>query len=176
MAQEEKKQTKAKQQEKKQKSEPKAKKPETEDYHESLIRIFGYDIPGSKNIYTGLTKIKGISWAISNVACTKLKIPHTKRIVELSKDEIAKIETFLKNLEISDYMKNRRNELETGKTSHKFGADLDMVRDFDIKRLKKIKSYKGVRHTYRLPVRGQRTRSHFRSQSTTKIVRKPKKV
>ena len=39
-----------------------------------------------------------------------------------------------------------------------------MKREFDIKRMKKIKSYKGARHSAGQPVRGQRTRSHFRSR------------
>ena len=59
-------------------------------------------------------------------------------------------------------MKNRRSDPETGVTSHLYGSDLDMKKEFDIKRMKKIKSYKGIRHTMKLPVRGQRTRSHFR--------------
>lgn len=146
-----------------------------EDQGEMLIRIFGYDVPDSKNIYTGLTRIKGISWSISNAVCLKLNIPHSRKISELSKQDIAKIEDFLKNLEILEFLKNRRLDLETGKTSHNYGSDLDIIRDFDIKRLKKIKSYKGIRHTQKLPVRGQRTRSHFRNKTgKTKVRRSPK--
>jgi small subunit ribosomal protein S13 len=39
---------------------------------------------------------------------------------------------------------------------------LDLSRDFDIRRMKKIRSYKGWRHATGQPVRGQRTKSHFR--------------
>mgnify|MGYP003994385531 CR=1 FL=1 len=46
--------------------------------------------------------------------------------------------------------------------SWKVGIDLKLRKEFDIKRLKKIKSYKGVRHNYNLPVRGQRTKANFR--------------
>ena len=42
------------------------------------------------------------------------------------------------------------------------GTDLELQTEFDIKRMKKIKSYKGVRHSAGQPVRGQRTKSHFR--------------
>lgn len=162
----------------KQKSELKEKaKPERkqeEDMNEVLVRIYGYDIPGSKKIYAGLTRIKGISWTISNAIRLKLGIPMTKRISELSKDEIKKIEDFMDNIDIPDFLKNRRNDRETGETSHLYGTDLDIKRDFDIKRLKKIKTWKGVRHAYGQPVRGQRTKSHFRKKTGSVSVMKRK--
>lgn len=139
-----------------------------EEEPETLIRIIGYDIPGSKNIYTGLTKINGISWAISNAICVKLNIPMMKKISELTKDDIQKIEKFVKELPIPVFLKNRRFDHETGETTHYFGTDLDMKREFDIKRLIKMRSYRGVRHAAKQPVRGQRTRSHFRSRENKK--------
>jgi len=157
-------------------AEQKTKQPEKkEEEHETLVRILGYDISSSKNIYVGLTKIKGVSWAISNAVCSKLGYQRSKRISELSKNEIKKIEDFLKKLPIFDFLKNRRFDRETGETSHYFGTDLDLKRDFDIKRLKKIKSNKGVRHAAGLPVRGQRTRSNFRKVGRAVGVAKKKK-
>jgi len=140
------------------------KKPAEEEYSEMIIRVMGYDLPGSKSIYTALTRIKGISWSISNAVCLKLNYPKSKKISELTKDELKNIESFLKELPIYDFLKNRRLDPETGKTGHNFGTNLEITRDFDIKRMKKIKSYKGIRHTAKLPVRGQRTRSHFRTR------------
>ena len=139
---------------------------------ESLVRIAGYDIPGSRNVYAGLTRIKGVSWSMSNATCLLLEIPKNKKISELSKEDIKRIEDFIKNPQISDFMKNRRTDFEAGETKHYTGTDLDMRRDFDIRRLKKIRSYKGVRHTAGLPVRGQRTRSHFRKKGQAVRVKK----
>lgn len=150
------------------------KKPEQREEHETLVRIMGFDIPGSKNIYAGLTRIKGVSWAISNAACINLGFPKAKKIVELSKPEIQKIEKFLHELPIYDFLKNRRTDIETGVTSHFYGADLDMKREFDIKRLRGIKSYRGIRHALKQPVRGQRTRSHFRTKGRAMGVKKKK--
>jgi len=141
------------------------KKGREETFSEALVRISRHDIPASKKLYAGLTRVKGVSWGISNVVCLKLGIDRTKKIGELSKDEIAKIEAFLKNPDIYDFMKNRRTDRETGETKHYIGVELDMKKDFDIRRLKKIRSYKGVRHMAGQPVRGQRTRSHFRKNS-----------
>ena len=137
---------------------------EEERETEVLIRIFGYDIPGSRNILAGLTRIKGISWGISNAVCLKLKIPKNKKISELTKAEIQEVETFLKNLDIPKFMKNRISDEETGESLHLYGTDLDLKKEFDIKKMRKIKSYKGVRHSANLPVRGQRTRSNFRNK------------
>jgi small subunit ribosomal protein S13 len=154
--------------------------PKEESLDEVLVRIAGYDIPGSKKLLPGLTRIKGVKWVISNATCKILKLSPTKKVAELTKDEISKIEAFLKNPTIQDYLKNRQNDIETGKTNHFIGSDLDMKKDFDIRRLKKIRSYKGVRHTAHLPVRGQRTRAHFRKKgqavSVTKKGAKGKKT
>ena len=146
-----------------------------EDKNEMLVRIMGNDIIGSRNFYTGLTKIKGVSWSISNAACIGLGIPRNKRISELSKDEIAKIEKFLKEMPVADFLKNRRTDIETGESRHFIGSDLDIKKEFDIKRLKEIKSYRGIRHSAKLPSRGQRTRSHFRTKGKAMGVKRNKK-
>ncbi len=170
-----KKEEKPQQKEKKQqekKPEVKEKPKKEEIAYESLVRIFGYDIPGSKNIYTGLTRIKGISWTLSRAICVGLAIPISKKISELTKPEIAQIESFLEKLPVPDYLKNRRNDLETGETKHLLGTDLEITKDFDIKRLRKMKSYRGLRHGLGQPVRGQRTRSHFRKKKTATVGKK----
>lgn len=151
------------------------KPPVQEEEQEMLIRIMGFDIAGSKNVYTGLTRIKGVSWAISNAACLKLGIPKSKKIADLSKDDIKKIEEFLTKLDIYPFMKNRISDPETGEETHIFGHDLNMKKSFDIKRMRKMKSYKGVRHGSNLPVRGQRTRSNFRKKGLAVGVKKKKK-
>lgn len=140
------------------------KVPYKEEEREYFIRIYGYDIPGNKNIFVGLTKIKGISWSISNFICKKLELDRTVKVADLGKDVIARIEKSLESLEIPSYMKNRRADYNTGEDKHLLANNLDMQKEFDIKRMKKIKSYKGMRHAYGQPVRGQRTRSHFRKK------------
>ncbi len=156
----------------KQEDKAEKKKPQQEALPELLVRIYGYDIPGSKNIYTGLTNIKGVSWSISNAVCYRLGYSKSKKISDLSKEEIKKIEAFLPQIVIPDFLKNRRIDPETGITKHYYGPDLDMKREFDIKRLRNIKSYRGIRHALKLPVRGQRTRSHFRTKHASKAIKK----
>lgn len=137
-------------------------RPEEKKVEEKLIRIAGQDMPSKKSVYSGLTLIKGISWSFSNGICKVLGIDRKKIIDDLSKEEIKKIEELIGNPSLPSFLKNRRKDLQSGEDKHLNGADLDLQKEFDIKRLRKIKSYKGARHGAGLPVRGQRTRSNFR--------------
>ena len=56
----------------------------------------------------------------------------------------------------------RCEDYETGVDKHLLGTDLDVTQENDIKRLKKIKAYRGIRHIHGQPSRGQRTKSNFR--------------
>lgn len=139
---------------------------------ETLIRILSTDIPGNKNIYTGLTRIKGVSWTFSNAICKALGIDKKRKISSLTKEEIAKISDFIKNPQLPEFVMNRRKDFETEKQGHLVGTDLELKKDFDVKRLRKIKSYKGWRHATGQPVRGQRTRSHFRKNKALGVAKK----
>jgi len=146
-----------------------------EEEFETVVRIAGYDLPGSKNIYTGLTRVKGISWAVSNAVCHYLNLPKNKKVSELSKEDLKRIEDFFEKLStIPGFLQNRRLDIDSGQTSHYIGSDLDIKREFDIKRMREVKSYKGIRHSAKLPVRGQRTRSHFRNRGQTLGVKRKK--
>lgn len=127
-----------------------------------IVRILSKDIEGNTSLYPSLTKIKGISWSFANAVCQKLGISKTKKVGELTPEEIKKIEAFVKNPDLPNYLINRRNDLETGEDKHLQGTDLELRKDFDVKRLKQIKSYRGFRHMTGLPMRGQRTKSNFR--------------
>lgn len=131
-------------------------------YSEKVIRILAKDIEGNSTVYSGLTRIKGISWSFSNAICKILKIEKTRKIGSLSEDEIKKITEFVKNPKLPLYILNRRKDFETGKDKHLVNNELELKKEFDIKRLKKIKSYRGFRHMSGLPLRGQRTKSNFR--------------
>ncbi len=131
-------------------------------YGEKLVRILSEDIEGGMKLYAGLTKIKGISWGIANAVCHSLKMDKNKLVGSLTPEEIKKISDFIKRPKIPAYLLNRRKDFETGENRHLSGTDLELQREFDIKRLKKIKSYRGLRHAAGQPVRGQRTKSHFR--------------
>ena len=132
------------------------------EYEERIVRILSRDIEGKMKIYPGLTKIKGVSWALANAVCKVLNLDKDRKIGSLTEEEIKKISEFIKDSKLPSHLHNRRSDFETGENKHLTGGDLELRTDFDIKRLKKIKSYRGYRHMSGLPSRGQRTRSNFR--------------
>jgi ribosomal protein S13 len=77
-------------------AEPKQKKGRPDEhYAETLVRIYGKDIPGEKPVYVGLTYIKGISWAVSNAICHILNFNKRMKISEMTKEQVDKLESFL---------------------------------------------------------------------------------
>ena len=145
--------------------------------NERIVRILSKDIEGGMTLYAGLAKIKGISWAFSNALCKSVGIDKKKKISALSEEEIKKISDFAKNPKVPVYFMNRRRDRETGEDKHLIGVDLDLIKEFDIKRLKQIKNYRGVRHSLGLPVRGQRTKGNFRPHKMKGVgIKKKKKI
>ena len=144
--------------------------------HITLVRVLGRDIRGDIKIGSALTNIRGISWAFSNAVCKILKLDKGKRVQDYSKEELGKIEAFIKNPEVPAFLKNRRHDFDDGEDKHVGGADLKLRTEFDIKRMRKIRSYKGSRHAVGLPVRGQRTRSNFRRNRKPSVAAAKKKV
>lgn len=142
----------------------------------SLVRVLGKDIRGDIRIKSALTKINGISWAVSNAVCKILELDESRKIQDFSKDELARIEDFMKAPELPAFLKNRRHDLDTGDDLHISGMDLKLRKEFDLKRMKKIKSYKGLRHNVGLPVRGQRTKGNFRRNRKPSVAAAKKKV
>jgi len=140
-----------------------------------IIRIAGTDIKGEKQLFQSLLKIKGVGGVLANAICKIHGFDRNRKVGTLNPEEIKKIEDTLKNpakFGIPPWILNRRRDLETGENRHLIGVDLTFVQQQDIKRMINIKSYKGVRHMYGLPVRGQRTRSSFRKGRSVGVVRK----
>jgi small subunit ribosomal protein S13 len=152
------------------------KKEKPERYEEkkeysSLIRILQTDIPGNKKLIAGLSYIKGVSWSIANATCKLLKLDPNIKLKDLTKEHIDKITNFLNSPDsLPRFLMNRRKDFESGRDSHLITSALDMTKEFDIRRLKKIRSYRGLRHATGQPTRGQRTKSHFRSRKKNKSI------
>jgi len=145
-------------------------------YEDRIVRILSKDIEGKMKIYPGLTKLKGISWSLANAVCKNLKLDKNRRVGSLTNEEVKKISDYIKKLQVPEFLKNRRKDPESGQKRHLVGIDLELQKEFDIKKLKKIKSYRGYRHASGLPVRGQRTRGNFRkNKGKAGIKRKTKK-
>ena len=130
-----------------------------------IVRLVSADLDGSKPIRQALLKIKGVSHSMINAVCIQLKINKDKKVGLLSDEEIKKLENGIKNpqeIKIPSWMLNRKKDHDTGEDKHLSGIDLKLRKEFDMKRLMKMKSRRGLRSSVGLPVRGQRTRSNFR--------------
>lgn len=131
------------------------------------------DLIGDKAIYNALCKIKGVSQNFSNALCIKLDLDRSIKTNQLTPEQIKAIETFIKKPGgLSTYLLNRRKDYDTGEDVHLSTTDLKFRKDFDIKRLQKTKSYRGLRHSVGLPVRGQRTKAHFRKGKAVGVSKK----
>ena len=138
-----------------------------------MIRFLEKDIKGNLQIYHALTKVYGISYSLSNAICNIAQIDKSKKIGSLSDQEIGKIKSIAANqADVPSWAFNRKKDRETGKDIHLIGSDLKFNKEMDIKHLRKIRCYRGIRHSLGLPVRGQRTRSNFRHGKTVGVKKK----
>jgi small subunit ribosomal protein S13 len=139
-----------------------------------LVRLAGVVVNGRLPLPKALMKIKGIGPRIAETFIIKAGFSNETQVGTLKEAEIADIEKKLEDLNtmLPAWMLNRRKDYVTGVDFHKVGPELEMTRREDINRDKKIRSYRGIRHSLDLPVRGQRTRSSFRTGTTLGVSRK----
>jgi len=139
------------------------------------VRVLNTDIIGEKKLLQGLTKIYGISTQFSNAVCEALSMDKNSLIGHLTDQQVKEIEEAIKNPKsknIPSWLLNRRFDYDTGEDVHLNGPALKLRKEFDIRHMKKIKSYKGMRHAWGLPVRGQRTKGNFRKGKEVGVVKK----
>ena len=122
-----------------------------------MARIAGVNIPQNKIVQVGLTYIHGIGQKFSKQICKQLDIPKSKRVNELTDDQILKIREYIdKNFTVE--------------------GDLRRELSLNIKRLIDLACYRGTRHRKKLPVRGQRTRCNARTRKGKAIAIAGKKL
>lgn len=157
--------------EKKGKSTAKIAKEAKQEQHR-LVRVLEYSLNGDKRIGDAIRDIKGIGHRIAKIVARR--IGENKKLADLNEDEIAQLETTIKNLNtiLPAWMLNHRNDQFTGENLHYIGSDLDVAVKTDIEFMERIKCYKGIRHLQGQPVRGQRTRTSFRTGKTVGVIRK----
>ena len=122
-----------------------------------MARIAGINIPQNKIVRIGLTYIYGIGNKNSQEICKNLNIQSSKRVNQLTDDEILKIREYIdKNIDVE--------------------GELRRETSLNIKRLIDLATYRGSRHKKKLPVRGQRTRCNARTRKGKAIAIAGKKI
>jgi len=107
------------------------------------MRILGITIPNEKRLEFGLTVLYGVGVSTARKILDKVNIDRGCPVQDLTSDEENKIRAVIEGMSIEGNLKREVSG--------------------NIKRLKDIKSYRGIRHTKRLPVRGQRTKTNSRT-------------
>ncbi len=108
------------------------------------MRIVGVNIPDDKQIRIALTYIYGVGSSLSSEILKQTGIDGTKEVSELTDGERKKVANFIEK-------------------NYKIEGDLKREKQKNIRRLKEIESWRGVRHKKGLPVRGQTTRVNSRT-------------
>lgn len=143
-----------------------------------IIRLFSTDLDGTKPIKFGLVKIRGINQRFANAVIQKAGLSPSVRLGTLTDKELKRIEEIVLNPidnGIPGWMLNRQKDLVRGGDFHVLGSDLILVTKSDIDRMRRTKSWKGVRHSLGLRVRGQKTRTTGRKGGAVGVHRKVKK-
>ena len=157
------------------------KKPE----FRNLLRVIGTSIEGHRPMIFGLSSIPGVGRVLATAICRVYSeidptFDPNMRIGMLTETQETKLVEIIKNpvkFGIPEYMVNRQKDLRTGDSRHIAGVELELVIKQDVDRMKRIRSWKGIRHMYNLKVRGQRTRTtgrrglvvgYFRGKETQK--------
>jgi small subunit ribosomal protein S13 len=136
-----------------------------EDDFKYIVRIAATDVDGAKPVRYALTQVKGVGDTLAHIIAREADVDETVKIGNLPDKQIEQLNDLVVNTAdvVPPWMRNRQRDIETGEDKHLIGPEIDMTRRDDINRLKKIKSYRGLRHEKGLPVRGQRTRGNKRS-------------
>ena len=140
-----------------------------------IIRFEGTDLDGNKTIHQALAGVKGVGRRFAFAVIQNAKVDPLARVGYISDDDLKKIKSVLDApLEngIPNWMLNRRKDYKSGKDIQILGSDLFLANKADIDRQKKLRTWRGIRHSLGLKVRGQRTKTTARSGRTVGVSRK----
>ena len=110
-----------------------------------MTRLLGINLPDDKRIDYALTLVYGVGWTRAAALLAQVKVDPSKRVKTVTEEEMKKITQVLEK-------------------AYKVEGDLREEINENLKRLREIGCYRGIRHLRGLPVRGQRTRSNGRTK------------
>ncbi len=110
-----------------------------------MARIAGVNIPANKRLVISLTYVYGIGLTSAKNICKAVGISESKRVKDLVDQELIDLRACIEK-------------------NYKYEGDLRREVNLNIKKEKDMRSYRGLRHIRRLPVRGQNTHSNARTR------------
>ena len=141
-----------------------------------IIRIAQTDLDGKKDVQYALTGLKGIGIRTARILTESAEVDPTLTMGYLEDDQIERLRTAVDNFQanVPTWMFNHQKDVTTGQNVHILGSELTLTLREDINRMKKTRSYIGIRHERGHKVRGQKTKSTGRRGATVGVQRKKK--
>ncbi len=138
-----------------------------------IVRIANTDLEGKRSVQYGLTGIKGISRRTAKIVTINANVDPKAILGYISDAEIERLQLSVDSVSsiLPTWMVNKQNEIMSGEDRHLIGTDVLLGLNEDLNLMKKMRSYKGLRHDRGLRVRGQRTRSTGRRGRTVGVTR-----
>ena len=134
---------------------------------QNLLRILGTSVEGHRTLAFGLSQIRGVGRRLARAIIEIARkedptLDPRMRIGMISEAQQEKLVEIIREpvkFGIPVWMVNRQKDLRTGENRHISGTDLEFLTMNDVNRMKRTRSWKGIRHMYGLKVRGQHTRT-----------------
>ncbi len=140
-----------------------------------IVRVAGTDIDGSKKIIYGITRIRGIGPSFAAAVVKAAELKPDMRVGSLSEEEVDRLEDVVGDpakYNLPARLFNRRKDFESGRDGHMIGPDLALRVKADVDFMRELRTWKGVRHSLGLKVRGQRTKSTGRKGRAVGVKKK----
>lgn len=140
-----------------------------------ILRVAGTNVDGTKKLVYGLLHIRGVGPSYAAAVVRAAELQPNSRMGELSEGEVQRLEDVMRDpakYGLPARLYNRRKGLETGRDVHLIGADLALANKGDVDFMTDIRTWKGVRHSLGLKVRGQRTRTTGRKGRAVGVAKK----
>ncbi|MBP2147089.1 small subunit ribosomal protein S13 [Methanofollis sp. W23] len=138
-----------------------------------FVRVRDTDLDGTKMALVALTGIKGIGRHAAKIIAQQAAIDPRAILGKMSDEEIDRIRTAVDNYasSVPTWMQNRPVDILSGKPRHLMGSEVGLTLEEDINTMRKVRSYRGIRHETGQKVRGQRTKASGRTGTTVGVRR-----
>lgn len=140
-----------------------------------ILRVAGTNVDGTKKLVYGISVIRGVGPSYAAAVVRAAELQPNSRLGDLSESDVQKLEDVMRDpakYGLPPRLYNRRKGLDSGRDSHLIGADLALSNKSDVDFMVGIRTWKGVRHSLGLKVRGQRTRTTGRKGRAVGVAKK----
>jgi len=151
-----------------------AKQTEENPDFKYIVRVANTDLDGKYQVIPALAQVKGLGIRTAAIVAERAGVNAYQKIGNLSDEDVGKLQEAVEGLDeaLPVWMLNRRKDIDTGENAHLIGTDVEIKLRDDLNRLKKIRTYRGLRHETGQKVRGQRSKSNGRTGLTLGVQKK----